>query len=215
MMRQVNVAVVGATGAVGEAMVEILEERNFPVKELHLLASERSEGKAIRFSGRSIRVKRLDQFDFTGVDIGLFSAGASISADFAPKAADAGCVVIDNTSQFRYDDDVPLVVPEVNPHAIARASPARHHRESELFDHPDGGCVEADTRRGRHRADQCCHVSIGIGRRREGHSRTRGPNGGSAEREADRAEGVFAADRVQRHSRTSTCSRRTATRRKK
>ncbi len=122
-MRQVNVAVVGATGAVGEAMIEILEERNFPVKELHLLASERSEGKVIRFGGRSIRVKRLDQFDFTGVDIGLFSAGASISADFAPKAAQAGCVVIDNTSQFRYDDAIPLVVPEVNPHAIARRHP--------------------------------------------------------------------------------------------
>ncbi len=123
-MRQVNVAVVGATGAVGEAMIEILAERNFPVAELHLLASERSEGKAIRFGGRSIRVKRLDQFDFAGVDIGLFSAGASISADFAPKAAAAGCVVIDNTSQFRYDDDIPLVVPEVNPHAIAQ----RHAR---------------------------------------------------------------------------------------
>ena len=124
VMRQVNVAVVGATGAVGEAMVEILAERNFPVKELHLLASERSEGSVVRFGGRSVRVKRLDQFDFSGVDIGLFSAGASVSADFAPKAAAAGCVVIDNTSQFRYDDDIPLVVPEVNPHAIAQ----RHAR---------------------------------------------------------------------------------------
>ncbi len=122
-MRQVNVAVVGATGAVGEAMIEILEERNFPVKELHLLASERSEGKVIRFGGRSVRVKRLEQFDFTGVDIGLFSAGASISADFAPKAAQAGCIVIDNTSQFRYDDAIPLVVPEVNPHAIVQRHP--------------------------------------------------------------------------------------------
>ena len=122
-MRQVNVAVVGATGAVGEAMIEILEERSFPVKALHLLASERSEGKVIRFGGRSIRVKRLDQFDFAGVDIALFSAGASISADFAPKAAEAGCIVIDNTSQFRYDDAIPLVVPEVNPHAIAKRHP--------------------------------------------------------------------------------------------
>jgi len=123
-MRQVNVAVVGATGAVGEAMVEILAERNFPVKELHLLASERSAGNVVRFGGRSIRVKPLDQFDFSGVDIGLFSAGAAISADFAPKAAAAGCVVIDNTSQFRYDDDIPLIVPEVNPHAIGK----RHAR---------------------------------------------------------------------------------------
>jgi aspartate-semialdehyde dehydrogenase len=123
-MKQVNVAVVGATGAVGEAMIEILAERQFPVGQLHLLASERSDGKTIRFGGRSVRVKRLDQFDFEGVEIALFSAGASVSAEFAPKAAAAGCIVIDNTSQFRYDDDIPLVVPEVNPHAIAR----RHAR---------------------------------------------------------------------------------------
>ena len=117
-MKRVNVAVVGATGAVGEAMIEILAERNFPVGDLHLLASERSEGKTLRFGNRSIRVKRLDQFDWNGVEIGLFSAGASISATHAPKAAAAGCIVIDNTSQFRYDDDIPLVVPEVNPNAI-------------------------------------------------------------------------------------------------
>ena len=123
-MNKVNVAVVGATGAVGQAMVEILEERDFPVGDLHLLASERSEGKVVQFKGRSVRVKRLDQFDFSGVQIGLFSAGAAISADFAPKAAAAGCVVIDNTSQFRYEADIPLVVPEVNAHAIAQ----RHTR---------------------------------------------------------------------------------------
>ena len=119
-MNKVNVAVVGATGAVGQAMVEILEERDFPVAELHLLASERSVGKVVQFKGKSIRVKRLDQFDFAGVQIGLFSAGAAISADFAPKAAASGCVVIDNTSQFRYEADIPLVVPEVNAHAIAQ-----------------------------------------------------------------------------------------------
>jgi len=119
-MKQVNVAVVGATGAVGEAMIEILAERDFPVGQLHLLASERSDGKTVRFGGRSVRVKRLDRFDFEGVEIAFFSAGSSVSAEFAPKAAAAGCVVIDNTSQFRYDHDVPLVVPEVNPHAIAQ-----------------------------------------------------------------------------------------------
>jgi aspartate-semialdehyde dehydrogenase len=119
-MKQVNVAVVGATGAVGEALIEILAEREFPVGQLHLLASERSDGKTVRFGGRSVRVKRLDRFDFEGVEIAFFSAGSAVSAEFAPKAAAAGCVVIDNTSQFRYDDDVPLVVPEVNPHAIAR-----------------------------------------------------------------------------------------------
>jgi len=110
----VNVAIAGATGAVGEALREILEERNFPVAELVLLASERSEGKRLQFKGKSIRVQRLDQFDFSATAIGLFSAGGKISADYAPKAAAAGCTVIDNTSQFRYDDDVPLVVPEVN-----------------------------------------------------------------------------------------------------
>jgi len=114
-----DVAVVGATGAVGEALVEILEERDFPVRTLHLLASERSEGKRIQFRGSSVMVRRLDQFDFAQVQIGLFSAGGDLSAEFAPKAASAGCVVIDNTSRFRYDDDIPLVVPEVNAQAIA------------------------------------------------------------------------------------------------
>ncbi|MEM8766674.1 MAG: aspartate-semialdehyde dehydrogenase [Pseudomonadota bacterium] len=114
-----DVAVVGATGAVGEALIEILEERNFPVRSLHLLASERSEGKRLQFRGSNIMVKRLDQFDFSQVQIGLFSAGGDLSAEFAPKAAAAGCVVIDNTSHFRYDDDVPLVVPEVNANAIS------------------------------------------------------------------------------------------------
>ena len=103
---------------VGEALVEILEERNFPVRTLHLLASERSEGKRIQFRDRSVMVKRLDQFDFSQVQIGLFSAGGSVSAEFAPIAAAAGCVVVDNTSHFRYDDDIPLVVPEVNAEAI-------------------------------------------------------------------------------------------------
>jgi len=119
----VNVAIVGATGAVGEAMREILEERKFPVGNLVLLASERSEGKRLQFRGKSVQVQRLDQFDFAGTQIGLFSAGAALSADFAPRAAAAGCTVIDNTSQFRYDDDVPLVVPEVNGHRLSDTIP--------------------------------------------------------------------------------------------
>ena len=117
-MEPVNVAVVGATGAVGEALVEILEERDFPVKELFLLASERSAGKRVQFKGSHVAVTRLDEFDFSQAQIGLFSAGGSLSAEYAPKAAAAGCVVIDNTSHFRYDDDIPLIVPEVNPHQI-------------------------------------------------------------------------------------------------
>ena len=119
MTGTVDVAVVGATGAVGEAMIEILEQRNFPVDTLYALASERSVGKTLRFRGKSVTVTNLAEFDFSQTPIALFSAGGSLSAAFAPKAAAAGCVVIDNTSHFRRDEDIPLVVPEVNPGAIA------------------------------------------------------------------------------------------------
>ena len=114
-----NVVIAGATGAVGEVMLEILEEREFPVEEIFLLASERSEGKRLQFRGKNVRVERLDQFDFSRAQIGLFSAGGSLSRQFAPKAAESGCIVIDNTSEFRYDPEVPLVVPEVNGHKIS------------------------------------------------------------------------------------------------
>jgi len=114
-----NVAIVGATGAVGESMLELLESRKFPVDNLYLLASERSAGSRLPFAERNIRVENLADFDFGQVDIGLFSAGDSISAKYAPIAAEKGCVVIDNTAHFRYDDDIPLVIPEVNPDAIA------------------------------------------------------------------------------------------------
>lgn len=119
MSKKYDVAVVGATGAVGEAMLDILAQRDFPVNNVYALASERSAGKTIMFNGKSIVVQNLAEFDFSQVQIGLFSAGGSISEEYAPKAAKAGCVVIDNTSHFRYDDDIPLVVPEVNPEAIA------------------------------------------------------------------------------------------------
>jgi aspartate-semialdehyde dehydrogenase len=115
----VNVAIAGATGAVGEALLEILEQREFPVGELFLLASERSAGKRLQFRGKSVMVQRLDEFDFSQAQIGLFSAGGELSAIYAPKAAEAGCVVIDNTSYFRYDADIPLIVPEVNAHRIS------------------------------------------------------------------------------------------------
>jgi aspartate-semialdehyde dehydrogenase len=118
-MKSYNVAVVGATGAVGNEMVKVLEQRNFPVKELKLLASERSIGKELTFRGKSIPVDVLNEDSFKGIEIGLFSAGGSISEKFAPIAAAAGCVVIDNTSAFRMVPDIPLVVPEVNPEAIA------------------------------------------------------------------------------------------------
>ncbi len=119
MSKRFDVAVVGATGAVGETMLDILEQRNFPVNNVYPLASERSAGKKITFAGSQLTVQDLATFDFSKVQIGLFSAGASISEKFAPLAAAAGCVVVDNTSQFRYHDEIPLVVPEVNPDAIA------------------------------------------------------------------------------------------------
>jgi aspartate-semialdehyde dehydrogenase len=118
MTKVYNVAVVGATGAVGEAMLSILEERQFPVGEVYALASSNSVGKRIAFKGESLKVQDLATFDFSKAQIGLFSPGASISEIYAPIAAAAGCVVIDNTSQFRYDDDVPLIIPEVNPERI-------------------------------------------------------------------------------------------------
>ena len=118
-MSNINVAVVGATGAVGEIMLEILAERDFPVNELYHLGSERSAGTTVMYKNKPVTVGNLAEFDFSKAQIGLFSAGGSISAEYAPKAGDAGCIVIDNTSNFRYEDDIPLVVPEVNSHKIA------------------------------------------------------------------------------------------------
>ena len=120
MAKKYNVAVVGATGAVGEVMLSILAERNFPVDKVFALASERSVGKKVAFGQQELVVENLATFDFSDTPIGLFSAGASISDVHAPRAANQGCVVIDNTSRFRYEDDIPLVVPEVNPQDIAK-----------------------------------------------------------------------------------------------
>lgn len=132
----VNVAVVGATGAVGEAMLSILEERDFPIENLYPLASERSAGGRIQYKGRYLSVGRLDEFDFSKAQIGLFSAGASVSAHYAPLAVQAGCVVVDNTSQFRYDDDIPLVVPEVNPERIA------DHKQHGIIANPNCSTIQ-------------------------------------------------------------------------
>ena len=115
-----KVAMVGATGAVGETLLAILAEREFPVSELVPLASERSAGGKVSFGGKQVTVQLLDTYDFAGVDIAFFSAGGSVSREHAPRAAAAGAVVIDNTSEFRYQDDIPLVISEVNPHAIAQ-----------------------------------------------------------------------------------------------
>jgi aspartate-semialdehyde dehydrogenase len=136
MSKSWRVAVVGATGLVGEMMLKVLEERQFPVAELFPLASSRSLGKTVQFQGRDIRVQALDGFDFSRAHIGLFSAGSEISAEYAPKAVAAGCVVIDNTAQFRYDDGVPLVVPEVNPAAIA------HYRARGIIANPNCSTIQ-------------------------------------------------------------------------
>ncbi len=120
MSKTFNVAVLGATGAVGETMLSILAERNFPVGEVYALASANSAGKRVSFGDTSLIVRDVAEFDFSQARIGLFSAGASVSAVYGPRAAAAGCVVVDNTSCFRYEDDIPLVVPEVNPAAIAQ-----------------------------------------------------------------------------------------------
>ena len=119
MAQKFDVCVLGATGLVGKTIIEILEERDFPINKLYPLASSRSAGEFIDFNGESIEVLDADHFDFSQAQIGFFSAGGSISAKFAPLAADEGCIVIDNTSEFRYDDDIPLIVPEVNPSALA------------------------------------------------------------------------------------------------
>ena len=119
MSRRWNVAVVGATGLVGGTMLSILEQRDFPIGELYPLASARSVGRTIKFKGMDVPVQDLETFDFSKAQVALFSAGASVSKVHAVRAGQAGCVVIDNTSQFRYQDDIPLVVSEVNPHAIA------------------------------------------------------------------------------------------------
>ncbi|MGA8280717.1 MAG: aspartate-semialdehyde dehydrogenase [Desulfobacterales bacterium] len=117
--KMVNVAVAGATGAVGNQMIRCLEERNFPVRSIKLLASKRSVGRELRFRGDLFPVEELTDESFAGVDVALFSAGGDTSLKFAPLAAEAGCVVVDNSSAWRMDPEVPLVVPEVNPHAIA------------------------------------------------------------------------------------------------
>ena len=114
-----NVAIAGATGAVGEEFISILEEREFPVAQMRLLASERSKGKKLEFRGESITVEVLSEKSFEGIDLALFSAGGARSKQFAPAAVESGAVVVDNSSAFRMEPDVPLVVPEVNPHAIS------------------------------------------------------------------------------------------------
>ena len=136
MTQKINIAVVGATGVVGEAMLEIMAARKFPVAEVVALASHRSAGSRVLYGTKQLVVQDLEQFDFSAIDVALFSPGASVSAEYAPKAAASGCVVIDNTSQFRYDDDIPLVIPEVNPEAIA------HYTNRNIIANPNCSTIQ-------------------------------------------------------------------------
>ncbi len=136
MTKKYNVAVVGATGAVGKTMLEILEERQFPINTIYPLASERSAGEKIDFNKKQVTIGDLAKFDFSQADIALFSAGGDISAIYAPKAANAKCVVIDNTSYFRNEEDVPLVVPEVNPDAI------KGYKETYIIANPNCSTIQ-------------------------------------------------------------------------
>jgi len=131
-----NIAVVGATGIVGKEILSILEERKFPVAQITLLASERSAGSFIEFCGKEERVHLLDDESFEDIDIALFSPGASVSKIYAPIAAEAGCIVIDNTSHFRMEPDIPLVVPEVNPEAIGE------YRERNIIANPNCSTIQ-------------------------------------------------------------------------
>ena len=129
-----KIAIVGATGNVGQAMLDVLAEREFPVDEIYAVASRRSLGREVSFGEKTLKCHDLEQFDFSKCDIALMSAGGAVSKEWSPKIGAAGCLVIDNSSAFRYDQDVPLVVPEVNGHVLAdvhgQEKPQEYHRQS-------------------------------------------------------------------------------------
>ena len=138
-MKKYNIAIVGATGAVGQTMLKILEERDFPVNRVLPLASARSNGISVSFRGEKLKVLEATPASFNGIDIALFSAGKTVSKELAPEAIKRGAIVIDNSNAFRMSPEVPLVVPEVNPEDIKTQ---RHYIESKLLYHSDGGCIK-------------------------------------------------------------------------
>ena len=164
-----RVAVVGATGAVGHEMLQTLAEREFPVDEVAAVASSRSAGKEVSFGDAVLTCRDLETFDFRGWNVALFSPGGEVSGRYAPGAAEAGAMVIDNTSRFRYDDDVPLVVPEVNAHHLDMAPRRNIVANPELLDDPDGGRPQAATRPRPHPAHCRLHLPGHGRRRKEGH----------------------------------------------
>ena len=131
-----NIAIIGATGIVGESLLSILNDRSFPINNIYAVASQKSKGAKVKFGDKLLTVKALDEFDFSSIDIAFFSAGGSISKEYAPKAASQGCVVIDNTSEFRYVDNIPLIVPEVNPSDIEK------YKETNIIANPNCSTIQ-------------------------------------------------------------------------
>ena len=182
-----RVAVVGATGNVGREILTTLAEREFPADEVVALASSRSIGREVSFGEDDVlKVQGLDTFDFRGIDIVLSSPGAKVSDAFAPRAAKAGAMVIDNTSRFRMDPDVPLVVPEVNRRRLRKIQ--GHHRQPELLDDPDGGRAEAAARPRADQARRGLDLPVGVRRRARGDGRTVRPDPRDLRQRPDQAE---------------------------
>ena len=183
-----RVAVVGATGNVGRDMLQILSEREFPIDEIAAIASERSAGREVSFGDNDVlKIQNLEGFDFSGFDIALFSPGSRVSAEHAPRAAKAGCVVIDNTSQFRLDPDVPLVVPEVNADAVADYRKRNIIANPKLFNDPDGRCPKAFARRGKDPAYRRGHLPVSVRCRQRRNGRAIRANQGDLRQRSDGA----------------------------
>ena len=163
-----KVAVVGATGNVGREMMNILAEREFPADEVVAIASRKSLGQEVSYGDKTLKVKALEHYDFSDTDICLMSAGGSVSKEWSPKIAAQGAVVIDNSSAWRYDSDVPLIVPEVNADAVAGFSQEEHHRQPELLDRAARRRAQAAARQGEDQARRGRDLSVGVGRRQGG-----------------------------------------------
>ena len=196
-----KVAVVGATGNVGREMLNILDERKFPADEVVALASRRSVGVEVSYGDRTLKVKALEHYDFSDVDICLMSAGGSVSKEWSPKIGAAGAVVIDNSSAWRMDPDVPLIVPEVNADAVGGLHQEEHHRQPELLDRAARRRAEAAARQGHHQARRGLDLSVGVGRRQGRDGRTVLADQGRLHQQRTGQQEIPQAYRLQRHPR--------------
>ena len=195
-----KVAVVGATGNVGREMLDILAERQFPADEVVALASSRSIGTEVSFGDKTLKCKHLDTYDFSGTDIALMSAGGDVSKVWSPRIAAQNCVVIDNSSAWRYDSDVPLVVPEVNADALKNFAQEEHHRQPQLLHGAAGGGAQAPARRFRRQARGGLDLPVGLRRRQGGHGRTVRPDPRGVRLRPGREQEIPQAHRLQPHS---------------